>query len=264
MAKRRMFSLDVVDTDSFLDLPASSQSLYFHLGMRADDDGFVSSPKRITAMVGAAGDDLKLLIAKGFVIPFESGVCVIRDWRVNNYIQRDRYTPSIYTEEKQRLSIAENGRYSHVDTQCIQDVSKSDTQVRIDKEREEIDNKAATPPRARFIPPRPDSRTEHLQRPQRPEEGHAAACQHRAQRTSWTAGRCSWRWPCSAWYRQRRYGVHYLGGDRPCAEILRRQCGRFQSQKGNVRLYRHARINKDPNAQPSGGGAELRRQCACV
>ena len=133
MAKRRMFSLDVVDTDSFLDLPASSQSLYFHLGMRADDDGFVSSPKRITAMVGAAGDDLKLLIAKGFVIPFESGVCVIRDW--------------------QRLSIAENGRYSHVDTQCIQDVSKSDTQVRIDKEREEIDNKAATPPRARFIPP---------------------------------------------------------------------------------------------------------------
>lgn len=103
MAKRRMFSLDVVDTDSFLDLPASSQSLYFHLGMRADDDGFVSSPKRITAMVGAAGDDLKLLIAKGFVIPFESGVCVIRDWRVNNYIQRDRYTPSIYTEEKQRL-----------------------------------------------------------------------------------------------------------------------------------------------------------------
>ena len=134
MAKRRMFSLDVVDTDSFLDLPASSQSLYFHLGMRADDDGFVSSPKRITAMVGAAGDDLKLLIAKGFVIPFESGVCVIRDWRVNNYIQRDRYTPSIYTEEKQRLSIAENGRYSHVDTQCIQDVSKSDTQVRIDIE----------------------------------------------------------------------------------------------------------------------------------
>ena len=156
MAKRRMFSLDVIDTDSFLDLPASSQSLYFHLGMRADDDGFVSSPKRITAMVGAAGDDLKLLIAKGFVIPFESGVCVIRDWRVNNYIQRDRYTPSIYTEEKQRLSIAENGRYSHVDTQCIQDVSKSDTQVReeLGEIRKEIaENKAATPPRSRFIPP---------------------------------------------------------------------------------------------------------------
>ena len=156
MAKRRMFSLDVIDTDSFLGLPASSQSLYFHLGMRAGDDGFVSSPKRITAMVGAAGDDLKLLIAKGFVIPFESGVCVIRDWRVNNYIQRDRYTPSIYTEEKQRLSIAENGRYSCMDTQCIQDVSKSDTQVReeLGEIRKEIaENKAATPPRSRFVPP---------------------------------------------------------------------------------------------------------------
>ena len=111
---------------------------------------------------------------------------------------------------------------------------------------------------------RPDSRTEHLQRPQRPEEGHAAACQHRAQRTSWTAGRCSWRWPCSAWYRQRRYGVHYLGGDRPCAEILRRQCGRFQSQEGDIQLHRHTRINKGTGAQPSRGGAELRRQCACV
>ena len=109
MAKRRMFSLDVVDTDVFLDLPASSQSLYFHLGMRADDDGFVSSPKRITAMVNASGDDLKLLIAKGFIIPFEAGVCVIRDWKVNNYIQSDRYAPSIYIEEKQHLRIHRTG-----------------------------------------------------------------------------------------------------------------------------------------------------------
>ena len=95
MAKRRMFSLDVVDTDAFLDLPASSQSLYFHLGIRADDDGFVSSPRRITAMVSASADDLKLLAAKGFVIPFQSGVCVIRDCRINNYIQKDRYSPTI-------------------------------------------------------------------------------------------------------------------------------------------------------------------------
>ena len=111
---------------------------------------------------------------------------------------------------------------------------------------------------------RPDSRTEHLQRPQRPEEGHAAACQHRAQRTSWTAGRCSWRWPCSAGNRQRWYCIYYLGGDRPCAEILRRQCGRFQSQEGDSQLHRHTRINKGTGAQPSRGGAELRRQCACV
>ena len=109
MAKRRMFSLDVVDTDAFLDLPASSQSLYFHLGMRADDDGFISSPKRITSMINASGDDLRLLIAKGFVIPFESGVCVIRDWRVNNYIQRDRYTPTLYRDEKHLLSVERNG-----------------------------------------------------------------------------------------------------------------------------------------------------------
>ena len=159
MAKRRMFSLDVIDTDTFLDLPASSQSLYFHLGMRADDDGFVSSPKRITAMVNASGDDLKLLIAKGFIIPFEAGVCVIRDWKVNNYIQSDRYTPSIYIEEKAHLSCGKNGRYSYSDTPCIQNVSKADTQVRGGKERlgkgsVVEDNKAAAPPCAkRFTPP---------------------------------------------------------------------------------------------------------------
>ena len=159
MAKRRMFSLDVIDTDTFLDLPASSQSLYFHLGMRADDDGFVSSPKRITAMVNASGDDLKLLIAKGFIIPFEAGVCVIRDWKVNNYIQSDRYTPSIYIEEKAHLSCGKNGRYSYSDTPCIQNVSKADTQVRAGKERlgkgsVVEDNKAAAPPCAkRFTPP---------------------------------------------------------------------------------------------------------------
>lgn len=154
MAKRRMFSLDVVDTDVFLDLPASSQSLYLHLGMRADDDGFVSSPKRITAMVNASGDDLKLLIAKGFIIPFEAGVCVIRDWKVNNYIQSDRYAPSIYIEEKQHLSCEKNGRYSYSDTPCIQNVSKADTQDRREKGRGRKSNGAATPPRAkRFTPP---------------------------------------------------------------------------------------------------------------
>lgn len=130
MARRRMFSLDVVDTDAFLDLPATSQNLYFHLGMRADDDGFISSPKRVTAMVNASGDDLKLLIAKGFLIPFESGICVIRDWKVNNYIQRDRYTPTIYLEEKQKLSCEKTGRYAPLDTLCIQNGYVVDTQIR--------------------------------------------------------------------------------------------------------------------------------------
>ena len=114
MAKRRMFSLDVVDTDAFLDLPASSQSLYFHLGIRADDDGFVSSPRRITAMVSASADDLKLLAAKGFVIPFQSGVCVIRDWRINNYIQKDRYSPTIYCLLNKRKSLAAQDIAGHL------------------------------------------------------------------------------------------------------------------------------------------------------
>ena len=155
MARRRMFSLDVVDTDAFLDLPSTSQSLYFHLGMRADDDGFVSSPKRITAMVNASGDDLKLLIAKGFLIPFASGVCVIRDWKVNNYIQRDRYTPTLYMEEKQKLACDNTGRYAPLDTPCIQDGYTSDTQGRVGEDREEAgkENRAATPPRTRFSPP---------------------------------------------------------------------------------------------------------------
>lgn len=159
MAKRRMFSLDVVDTDTFLDLPASSQSLYFHLGMRADDDGFVSSPKRITAMVNASSDDLKLLMAKGFVIPFDSGVCVIRDWKVNNYIQRDRYTPTLYMEEKKHLSCKKSGQYDYSDTPCIQSVSGMDTQVREveDRKAKSKSVKADKPPRAsRFQPPTVD------------------------------------------------------------------------------------------------------------
>lgn len=156
MARRRMFSLDVVDTDAFLDLPATSQNLYFHLGMRADDDGFVASPKRTTSMVNASSDDLKLLIAKGFLIPFASGVCVIRDWKVNNYIQRDRYTPTLYTEEKQKLTCDNTGRYAPLDTPCIQAGYISDTQVREVEERQETGKgtmEADKPPRTRFSPP---------------------------------------------------------------------------------------------------------------
>lgn len=111
MANRRMFSLDVIDTDLFLDLPISSQALYFHLGMRADDDGFISSPKRITSMIGANQDDLKLLIAKGFVIAFQNGIVVIRHWRQNNYVRCDRYTKTIHAEEMASLSL-ENGIYT--------------------------------------------------------------------------------------------------------------------------------------------------------
>ena len=91
VAQRRMFSLQIVDTDAFMDMPLSAQALYFHLGMRADDDGFVSNARRVQKLVGAADDDLKLLIAKRFVLTFESGVIVLKHWKISNYIQKDRY-----------------------------------------------------------------------------------------------------------------------------------------------------------------------------
>ena len=105
MARRRMFSLDVVDTDKFLDMPSSTQALYFHLGMRADDDGFVSSPKRIAKIVNCSEDDLKLLIAKKYLIPFESGVVAISDWKINNWIRADRKQSTRYKYEKSLLDI---------------------------------------------------------------------------------------------------------------------------------------------------------------
>lgn len=105
MARRRMFSLDIVDTDNFLDMPSSTQALYFHLGMRADDDGFISSPKRITKTVNCSEDDLKLLIAKRYLIPFESGVVVISDWKINNWIRSDRKQSTRYKYEKSLLDI---------------------------------------------------------------------------------------------------------------------------------------------------------------
>lgn len=134
MAKRRMFSLDIVDTDTFLDMPASTQNLYFHLGMRADDDGFIASPRKITALAGCSADDMRLLVAKGYIIPFDSGVCVIRDWKVNNYLQSDRYTPSRYTVEKQSLIYSANKPYELSKSSCIQNVYETYTQVSIGKD----------------------------------------------------------------------------------------------------------------------------------
>ena len=104
MAERRMFAKTIIDSDAFLEMPMSAQALYFHLGMRADDDGFINNPKKIQRMVGASEDDLKLLMAKNFIIPFESGVVVIKHWKIHNYIQADRYKPTVYQEEKAFLS----------------------------------------------------------------------------------------------------------------------------------------------------------------
>ena len=112
MAKKRMFSLGVLDTDAFLDMPLSAQALYFHLSLRADDDGFIGNPKRITQNVGASLDDLRILIAKRFVLTFEDGVIVIKHWRMHNTIKKDRYTATNYAEDLKLLNIKENGAYT--------------------------------------------------------------------------------------------------------------------------------------------------------
>jgi hypothetical protein len=112
MSEKRMFAKQIVESDSFLDMPLSTQALYFHLSMYADDDGFLNAPKRIQRTIGATDDDLKLLIAKNFVIPFETGVMVIKHWKINNYIRSDRYKGTAYTDEKSMLMTKENGVYS--------------------------------------------------------------------------------------------------------------------------------------------------------
>jgi hypothetical protein len=142
-----MFSLKVVETDKFLDMPTSAQCLYFHLGMHGDDEGFVASPRKITSMCGCNPDDLKILVSKGFIYPFESGVCVITDWRVNNTLKNDRFTPSIYVAEKVIL-LADNPAW-------FQDGSKmvpqhNITEHSITKKRERKTDKPSCP---RFIPP---------------------------------------------------------------------------------------------------------------
>lgn len=145
MAERRMFTKKIIDSDAFLDMPLSAQSLYFHLNMRADDDGFVNNPKKIQRMIGAAEDDLKLLIAKRFVLAFANGVVVIKHWRMHNLLRKDRYTPTQYTEQKDQLLLKDNGSYTEkiaefpdsnqVATTWQPDGNQVATQVRIGKDR---------------------------------------------------------------------------------------------------------------------------------
>lgn len=154
MAERRMFAKTIIDSDAFLDMPMSAQALYFHLAMRADDDGFVNNPKKIQRMVGASDDDAKILLSKNFLILFENGVVVIKHWWMHNYIQKDRYKPTVYAEEKAKLTKKTNGAYT-LDTGCIQDVSTLDTQDRIGKDRIDKDriDKDRIGKERRFTPP---------------------------------------------------------------------------------------------------------------
>lgn len=167
MAERRMMAKSIIKSDQFLDMPATTQNLYFHMLLDADDDGFVNAPKSIMRIVGAKEDDMKLLIAKQFVIGFGSGVIVIKHWKIHNYIQSDRYKPSIQPERK-LLDITANKEYqlntdhvSTTDTECIQDVSvgkvrlgkASIGKVRLDKTIEGECEKPHSPKRKTFTKP---------------------------------------------------------------------------------------------------------------
>lgn len=132
MAERRMFAKTIIDSDAFLDMPLSSQALYFHLSMRADDDGFLNNAKKIQRTIGSADDDLKILFAKNFIIPFESGVCVIKHWLIHNMIQKDRYKSTLYGEEKDKLSIKSNKSYTML-TECVQIDNSLESQVSLGK-----------------------------------------------------------------------------------------------------------------------------------
>lgn len=119
MAEKRMFTQKIIDSDAFLDMPLSTQALYFHLNMRADDDGFINNPRRIQRTIGASDDDLKLLIAKRFLICFESGVIVIKHWRMHNTLRKDRYNPTQYQDELALLDVKDNNAYTEKDLPVI-------------------------------------------------------------------------------------------------------------------------------------------------
>lgn len=144
MAERRMFAKTIIDSDAFLDMPQSTQLLYFHLSMRADDDGFINNPKSIMRNVKCNDDDLTLLAAKKFIINFGSGIVVIKHWKIHNYIAKDRYKETKYKQEKSMLSLDENNSYTleenNMYTECIQPVYEMDTQVRLGKDRLGKDN----------------------------------------------------------------------------------------------------------------------------
>jgi len=140
MAERRMFAKTIIDSDAFLDMPTSARLLYYDLGMRADDDGFVNSPKKIMRMTGASEDDLRVLITKKFIIPFDSGIVVIKHWRIHNYIRKDTYNQTPYIDELNMLTVDENKAYTLKQHSRQQSVDEPSTQVSIDKISIDKDN----------------------------------------------------------------------------------------------------------------------------
>ena len=159
MAERRMFNKQITRSDAFLDMPRSTRLLYYDLNLDADDDGFVDKYKSIMRLTGASEDDLKLLIAKSFILPFENGVIVIKHWRMNNLIRSDRYKPTVYQEEKSQLLLKDNGSYTKKTTIGIPNDNQSETQYSIgenslDKESKvEEGEQVAAPSSKRFSKP---------------------------------------------------------------------------------------------------------------
>lgn len=197
MAERRMFAKTIIDSDMFLDMPLSTQALYFHLAMRADDEGFVNNPKRILRLINADEDSLKLLIAKQFIIPFESGIVVIRHWRIHNYIQSDRKKATAYTAEKALLKQDESGVYN-MDTECIQNGYNLYTQDSIGEDRlievsteKDINARAREtfdkPKKEKFIPPTVEEVEAYYQETGKPIDAEAFVNYYTA--NGWRVGR---------------------------------------------------------------------------
>lgn len=164
MAKKRMFNIEITESDKFIDMPASAQNLYFHLGLHGDDDGFVSAPKRIVRSIGSNETDLARLADEGYIIIFESGIIAITDWNINNTLRNDRYKPTIYTEEMSRLSVDDAGRYiidNQAETNGIPTDNQAETNGRRNITEQNLAKQNGTedsvnadkPTRTRFSPP---------------------------------------------------------------------------------------------------------------
>lgn len=148
MAERRMFAKTIIDSDAFLEMPITSQLLYFHLHMRADDEGFINKPKTLMRMLGSKDDDMNVLITKKFIIPFESGIVVIKHWRIHNYLQKGRYIETKYIDEKSTLELDENNAYRKFTGEPPEIYLASIEKSSIDKNNKDVGVKST-----RFIPP---------------------------------------------------------------------------------------------------------------
>ena len=157
MAERRMFAKTIIDSDAFIDMPVTARLLYYDLAMRADDDGFVNSPKKIMRMIGASQDDLSILIMRKFILPFDNGVVVIKHWRIHNYIRKDTYNHTPYTDEIAMLELDENKAYKFKDgassTDCQRIVDVQSTQVRLGQVSIVKDSIESKKTAKRFTPP---------------------------------------------------------------------------------------------------------------